>query len=178
MLGIADYAREFLADIPMHRFETMSETALESVPPPVDRSDRTDGPVRLLFVGRLIRTKGVRDAIRALPLLADLPVCLDIVGDGFDADACRALVTELGLQDRVIFHGAQPRSEVGRFYEAADIFVFPSYREPGGNVAFEAMGYSLAVGCRRPRWTGDCHRRLLRHPRGSDRPRSARQRRG
>ena len=32
---------------------------------PIDRSDRT-GPVRLLHVGRIVRTKGLRDTIRAL----------------------------------------------------------------------------------------------------------------
>ena len=36
------------------------------------------------------------------------------------------------------------------FYRAADVFCFPSYREPGGNVVFEAMGHGLPlVVCRR-----------------------------
>ena len=28
-------------------------------------------------------------------------------------------------------------------YREADVFLFPSYREPGGNVVFEAMGHGL-----------------------------------
>ena len=43
------------------------------------------------------------------------------------------------------FHGWRSKAEVADFYRAADIFVFPSYREPGGNVALEAMGYSLPL---------------------------------
>ena len=80
-----------------------------------------------------------------MALLKDLAVVLDVVGDGFDREKCEALVAELGLLDRVTFHGRRPRNEVDGFYKAADIFVFPSYREAGGNVAFEAMGWCLPL---------------------------------
>src|SRR5205814_3104552 len=49
------------------------------------------------------------------------------------------------VADKVAFHGRKPRDEVEHFYKAADIFVFPSYREPGGNVVFEAMGWGLPL---------------------------------
>jgi glycosyltransferase involved in cell wall biosynthesis len=144
VIGIAPYVSDFLQGRAVRHFEIMSETGLESVPEPVDRSLR-DGPVRLLYVGRIVRTKGARDAIRALNMLRDLPVLLDIVGDGFDRQACETLAREVGVADRVIFHGRKARHEVEEFYRAADIFVFPSYREPGGNVVFEAMGYGLPL---------------------------------
>jgi glycosyltransferase involved in cell wall biosynthesis len=123
----------------------MSETALASLPDPIERADRT-GVVRLLYVGRLVRTKGARDVIRALALVdPSLPVALDIVGDGPDRATCEQLVTELGLSDRVHLHGWRSKLEVANFYRAADIFVFPSFREAGGNVAPEAMSYSLPL---------------------------------
>ena len=142
VLGIAEYVGELLADIPLRRFEIMSETGLDRIPPMIDRNGR-DGPVRLLFVGRLVRTKGVRDAIRAMSLVRDLAVALDIVGDGPERAECGRLVDELGLADRVTLHGWKPKEEIGDYYRAADIFVFPSYREPGGNVTLEAMSFSL-----------------------------------
>jgi glycosyltransferase involved in cell wall biosynthesis len=77
--------------------------------------------------------------------LRDLPVVLDVVGDGFDRAACEALASELGVADRVVFHGRLARDRVEEFYRLADIFVFPSYREPGGNVVFEAMGSGLPL---------------------------------
>jgi glycosyltransferase involved in cell wall biosynthesis len=80
-----------------------------------------------------------------MSLIRDLPVVFDIIGDGSDRAACDALVSELRLQDRVFFHGRQPRDAVDDFYAAADIFVFPSYREPGGNVIFEAMSFGLPL---------------------------------
>ena len=51
-------------------------TGIQRLPDQVDRSSRT-GVLRLLFVGRLVRTKGARDAIRAVSLLTDLPVTLE-----------------------------------------------------------------------------------------------------
>ncbi|MFI5065000.1 MAG: glycosyltransferase family 4 protein [Streptosporangiales bacterium] len=145
VLGIAPYVKDFLGGLSLRRFEVMSETGIDELPALADRAGRGDGPVRLLFVGRLVRTKGARDAIRALGLARGLPVTLDIVGDGPDRGACEALTAELGLSGQVRFHGRLPRDEVTAFYQAADIFLFPSYREPGGNVVFEAMAHGLPL---------------------------------
>ncbi len=144
VVGIAPYVRDLLADYSLKRFETMSETGLRSVPEPIDRSDRA-GPVRLLFVGRLVRTKGAREAIRAMAGTADLATRLDIVGDGPDRGMCESMIADLNLGDRVTMHGWKTKAQVAQFYIDADAFVFPSYREPGGNVAPEAMGYSLPL---------------------------------
>lgn len=144
VIGVAPYVREFLAGVPLQRFEIMSETAVHDVRPPIDRSDRV-GPVRLLHVGRIVRTKGLRDAIHALDRVRDLDVSLDVLGDGNDRPACESLVRDLGLMDRVTFHGSVPRDVVDDFYERADVFLFPSYREPGGNVSLEAMAFGLPL---------------------------------
>ena len=145
VLGIAPYVRETLAGLDLRRFEVMSETALTQLPE-LGPDKPFDGIVRLLYVGRLVRTKGLRDAIRALACLnTQTPVILEVVGDGTDRSACEALVNELGLASRVHFHGRQSRERVADFYRDADIFVFPSYREPGGNVVFESMGYGLPL---------------------------------
>ena len=145
VLGIAPYVREILAGLDLRRFEIMSETGLTQLPTLGDARP-SDGTVHLLYVGRLVRTKGLRDAIRALGrLTTSTPVVLDVVGEGPDREACEALVAELGLGDTVRLHGWQPREHVEEFYRAADVFVFPSYREPGGNVVFESMGYGLPL---------------------------------
>lgn len=149
VIGVAEYVREFTSALSLQRFEVMSETAVDSVHPPVDRSGRT-GPVRLLHVGRIVRTKGLRDVIRALAAVRDVDVVLDVLGDGNDREACERLIAQLHLEDRVRLHGAVPRAIVDEFYQRADAFVFPSYREPGGNVSLEAMSWGLpVVVCRR-----------------------------
>ena len=144
VLGIAPYVADLLSGVPVRRLVTMSDTGLTQLPRCVDRAARR-GEVRLLYVGRLVRTKGARDAIRALGIVRDLPVSLDIAGDGFDRDACQALVAELRLADRVRFHGWLARPQVDELYQAADVFVFPSYREAGGSVIFEAMSHGLPM---------------------------------
>ena len=149
VIGIADYVADFLSDLRIQRLEIMSETAVHGVQPPVDRSQR-EGTTRLLHVGRTVRTKGLRDVIRSLAKLRDLDIHLDVVGDGNDREACEELAAALGVEGVVTFHGKLPRAEVDGFYERADIFVFPSYREPGGNVSLEAMSFGLpVVVCRR-----------------------------
>lgn len=146
VLGISGYVEDILRGqgVRPRAFEAMADTGIESLPDATDRSTRDPrGPVRLLYVGRIVRTKGVRDAIRAMDLLRDLPVLLDIVGDGFDAGECRRLTRELDLAGRVRMHGAVQHARVDGFYRRADAFVFPSYREPGGTVVYEAMAHGL-----------------------------------
>jgi glycosyltransferase involved in cell wall biosynthesis len=144
VIGIGPYVRDLLAEIPVKRFEFMSDVGIEHLPDAVDRSARRDA-VRLLFVGRLVRNKGVRDAIRAVSLLREFELTLDVVGDGFDRSACEELAVELGVLERVRFHGWREPDEVQEFYQSADIFIFPSFREPGGIVVFEAMAHGLPV---------------------------------
>jgi glycosyltransferase involved in cell wall biosynthesis len=145
VLGIAPYVKDFLSSASLRRFEVMSDTGIGQLAAPVDRTGRGAEPIRLLFVGRLVRTKGARDAVRALGQARELSVILDVVGDGPDRAACEALSADLGLADRVRFHGRLPHEQVGSFYHAADAFIFPSYREPGGTVVFEAMAYGLPL---------------------------------
>ena len=143
VIGIAPYVAELLDAVPPRRFEVMSDTGITALPDVPER--RSTGPLRLLHVGRLVRTKGARDAIRAMSLLPDLDVQLTIAGDGFDRTACQQLVTQLGLAARVRLLGRVPRAEVDELYRRADVFVFPSYREPGGNVVAEAMAFGLPL---------------------------------
>ncbi len=144
VVGIAPYVAEHLRRLPIRRFEVMSETALETLPPPVQHQPVV-GAVRLLYVGRVVRTKGLRDAIRALARLDRTDVRLDVVGDGSDRAACEELAASLGVAGLVTFHGMVPKEKVAEFYAAADAFIFPSYREPGGNVVYEAMASGLPL---------------------------------
>ena len=144
VIGIADYVRDLLSPVRLRRFEVMSDSGVAAVQPLTDRG-RRNGPLTLLFVGRVIRTKGVRDAVRALSHLIDVPVRLDVVGDGYDRPACEALAADLDVTDRVRFHGRLARDRVDEFYRTSDVFFFPSYREPGGIVVSEAMSFGLPL---------------------------------
>lgn len=99
---------------------------------------------KVLFVGSLSTEKGVEHAIRALAFLApDFPdVTLTLVGTGPEQSALKALVSELGLDQRVAFLGV--RSDVPQILASHDMLVVPStWKEAFGYVIVEAM----AVGC-------------------------------
>ena len=67
-------------------------------------------PFRLLYVGDLLESKGVGDAIRAMPLL---PACtLTVVGTGPDELDLRALTTVSRISNRVDFRGKLSPDEV------------------------------------------------------------------
>ncbi len=147
LLGVGGYVRELLESqgVPLRRFDVESETGVERLPEPPAAPFSRDS-VRLLFVGRLVRNKGARDAIRAMAHLQDVQgLRLDIVGEGEDRRRCEEEIAQLGLEGRVQLHGRVPRRRVDEFYRRADVFFFPSFREPSGNVVFEAMGFGLPL---------------------------------
>lgn len=145
VLGVAPYMAEVLADIPLQRFEPMLELGIDDVEPPrVARASL--GHLRLLHVGRGVRTKGLRDAVRALAHLRDMPrVTLTSAGAGEEIALCQAEAAALGVADRVTFLGAQPRDQIETLYASHDVFLFPSFREPAGGVLYEAMRHGLPV---------------------------------
>ncbi|MEX0287109.1 MAG: glycosyltransferase family 4 protein [Paracoccaceae bacterium] len=145
VLGVAPYVQDVLGDIPLQRFEPVLELGIGSVAPMVDRAHRT-GDLRLLHVGRAVRTKGLRDAVRALAHLRDLPgVSLTSAGAGEELDLCRAEADRLGVADRVRLLGKVPRDQVEELYASHDAFCFPSFREPAGGVLYEAMRHGLPI---------------------------------
>ena len=145
VLGVAPYVQELLGKIPLQRFEVMSELGID-VPLPPREARSNDKTLRLLHVARAVRTKGLRDSIRAIGRLPDLPqVHLTQAGDGEELDLCRGEAARLGVADRVEFLGRISRARVEELYAAADAFLFPSFREPSGSVVFEAMRHGLPV---------------------------------
>jgi glycosyltransferase involved in cell wall biosynthesis len=145
VLGVAPYMRDVLADIAMRRFEPVLELGIDELPPETPRPSET-GRIRLLHIGRGVRTKGLRDVVRALSHLSDLPgATLTSAGSGEEIAACRAESVRLGVSERVTFLGQVPRHDVEALYNSHDAFCFPSFREPAGGVIYEAMRHGLPV---------------------------------
>jgi len=101
-----------------------------------------------LFVSSLWRYKNCDGLLRAWalarPQLGGRQ--LAIVGHGRDAKytaELHSLVDELGIANDVVFVGGVPLTETSYFYQAADVFVYPSFNETFGLPILEAM----ACGC-------------------------------
>lgn len=140
-------ARESHAFWPRGRFRVVSNPY---VAPPDDLAARVGrngtGPLTLLFVGRMIREKGIFETLDAFAAISAGHDCrMVLVGDGPEAAAIAARVAELGLQGRVTLAGFMEGQPLHDVYRAADIFVFPSYREGFPTAITEAMAAGLPV---------------------------------
>lgn len=99
----------------------------------------------ILFVGQVIRGKGVDLLLRALSLV-ERPWKATIVGDGSHLGACRELARGLGIADRVEFTGWVDHERLDDFYARARFAVVPSrWPEPFGMVGPEAMARGRPV---------------------------------
>ncbi|WP_267388539.1 glycosyltransferase family 4 protein [Sphingomonas sp. GC_Shp_3] len=106
--------------------------------------NETEGPVRLLYHGRVDRRKGVLDFLQALPDVHG-NWRATISGIGPDVERAKVLATELGLADLVMFSGYAEYDAVPELYRAHDVFVSPTYAEGFSNTILEAMACGLAV---------------------------------
>lgn len=70
---------------------------------------------------------------------------LDIVGDGEERENLENLADQLGIRDRVYFHGRLSRKDIAKQFSMADCFVLPSELETFGVVYAEAMMAGLPV---------------------------------
>jgi glycogen synthase len=104
-------------------------------------------PLRLLYIGRLLRIKGIHTIIKAMQIL-DVPVVLDILGAG-DPDyvaELEAMVVQGEVGGRVRFLGAALRTQVPQVLVQHDVLLFSSeWDEPFARSVLEAMAAGLVV---------------------------------
>lgn len=105
------------------------------------------GEYQLLYVGSLVRRKGLSVLLKALPeVAAHFPqVTLQVVGAGPEKAALQCLTAKLGLGSRVKFAGRVPHQELPALMREADLFVFPSFSEATPRAVMEALAMELPV---------------------------------
>lgn len=112
-----------------------------AVAPTFPARGRTEGPLRVLFVGSVGIRKGVPWLLRAADALKGA-VAIDVAGP-FEPGIEAVLAQE---PDRfVTFHGPLGRGALERLYAQADVFCLPSLEEGFGLVLLEAMARGLPV---------------------------------
>ncbi len=101
-------------------------------------------PLRFfLYVGRLVREKGVFELLQAYGTLSqDLRAQMGLVFVG-DGAARPALMHN--APDGVQFKGFAQRDQLSNYYGLADVFVFPTHSDPWGLVVNEAMACGLPI---------------------------------
>ena len=104
-------------------------------------------PLRLLFIGRLVREKGLLDLLDALELVPDVE--LAIAGGRLSTDRddvepqVRARMSSPGLAGRVELLGVLPREALRRRVHDSDVLVLPSYREGVPRSLIEGLASGL-----------------------------------
>ncbi len=99
-----------------------------------------------LFVGRLMNYKGLPLIVDAITILSKQgkDFRMVFVGDGADAEALKERVKENGIEDKVIFTGAErDRERLRAWNTRADLFLFPSVYDTNGIVVREAAACGL-----------------------------------
>jgi glycosyltransferase involved in cell wall biosynthesis len=95
-------------------------------------------PARFLFAGRLNQQKGLGHLLKALASMQRLAM-LDVVGEGKDAASLKQHASQLGVSDRIVWHGQLDQESLLRHYRSATAVVVPSVDEGLGLVAAEAL---------------------------------------
>ena len=124
--------------------DRVSTLAPVTEPEPCEPSPCPAEP-RVLFVGQVIHGKGVDLLLRALAMVKDRWMA-DIIGTGNALDKVQSLCRELGLVDRVSFHGWVDHRQLADHYRRARVVTVPSrWAEPFGMVGLEAMRHGRPV---------------------------------
>ena len=94
----------------------------------------------VLFVGNGFKRKGAKDFLLLISKLKT-PVNALIVGKDKNLNSYKKLAKKLKI--KAFFTGEQKMT--AKFYEASDIFIFPTHYEPFSNVVLEALSFKNIV---------------------------------
>ncbi len=104
------------------------------------RRPERSAKLELIFVGGLVPRKACDLALRgAAPLLRNDLAHFTVVGDGPERTRVEEITRSLGIEKAVSFCGWISQAEVFSRMRSADVFVFPTLRDNGAGVVFEAL---------------------------------------
>jgi glycosyltransferase involved in cell wall biosynthesis len=114
-----------------------------------NRNYQLRGAVKLLFVGRLERDKGVFELMEAVKSVNENrpgQFNMTLVGNGVDFINCQRFVNENNLKDVVQFVGLiSNKNDLAEFYKTHDFFVLPTHHEGFPRVLYEAMILGIPI---------------------------------
>lgn len=107
-----------------------------------------EGPLRVVYFGRLVAYKGVDHMLRAVKVARDAGVALnfEIIGDGDERARLTALASTLGLDDTVRFVGAVPFGDaLFSRLRAAHVLLAAPLSEDTPRSAFDALASGQVI---------------------------------
>ena len=105
------------------------------------------GTPLLLFIARLIPTKGLRDTLEAFRQISgSIEADLVVIGEGPERQPSEQLCEEWGISPRVHFLGQLTEGQARDYYCGCDILVFPTFHAEGFPMAiFQAVASGMAI---------------------------------
>jgi glycosyltransferase involved in cell wall biosynthesis len=123
------------------------------IPETGSRQEEENAPLKILFVGRVARVRRVELLLQAVQKLSR-PFTVTIVGgeektssltkSGY-LNELKKYCADLGITDRVVFAGPKLPKDLPAFYNAADVFVYPSLYENFSQPILEAGSYGIPI---------------------------------
>ncbi len=103
--------------------------------------NRNDNDYRMLFIGRIVKLKGVQLVIDILGQIKDKypEAKLLVGGDGEYLDELKKQAKQLNVEDKVVFLGNLSRKQVKEQLANCDLFILPSMSEGRPISLIEAM---------------------------------------
>lgn len=101
----------------------------------------------IIYVGRFVEAKGMRELIQAFQAMAqkNSKLSLALIGDGVMKEELTALIEQAGLKSRVRMPGGQPPDQVAEWISASDVLTLPSWSEGYPNVVVEGLACGRPV---------------------------------
>lgn len=109
-----------------------------------ERLPFTHSGLRLVYAGNLGRTYDLGTVIRGVSCMRNEGVTLDVAGKGQNETRWRALVEDLGLDDKVRFHGYLEAEKLRELLESCDIGIVPMPEESFVGMPYKFADYSSA----------------------------------
>jgi glycosyltransferase involved in cell wall biosynthesis len=108
---------------------------------------QSDDPLRLVYIGRVAREKGLYETLQGLRLAHELGVDarLVIAGNGAEETRLRRYAQALGVAPRVCFVGSVFGADKVKLLQGADVMILPSYSEGLPYALLEAMAAGIPV---------------------------------
>lgn len=118
-----------------------------SYPKKIKKNKNKKKTLRFVFVGRLIKLKGLDILLRALNDIKDLSWSLDIYGHGNMKNIYIDQIRKLGMRKKVSFKGVLPNKELIEELHKYDTLILPSHRDGWGAVVNESISSGVRVIC-------------------------------